>query len=175
MLEPSPVRYFDFLADFAASETSADPAAVLPSVPPQTPGSMLSSPSLDTREGDDGDSESVHSRMSWLSKSTSTSLASRHTAMPGGVLSPTMRPRLVALRSGHSHSLAQDSRGNVWSWGCNAHGQVVQGVRSNITRPRQLDMKAVIPEGDRCVCGRGFPAPDHALELLFLWARVPAG
>ncbi len=60
-------------------------------------------------------------------------------------------PRFIAVASGHSHSLALDRAGNVWAWGCNAHGQAIQGLRQHVLCPRQVLLNPRVPTSDRCV------------------------
>jgi hypothetical protein len=152
VFEPVAVRHFDFLQDPLESDL-----AVVESASRDSSQRVLSP--LPARDPDDTpDSESVHSRISRTSRVTNGSAVGAgkisHAASAMSLSShashgTTPRPKLVSLKCGHSHSLAQDSRGGVWAWGCNAHGQVVYGVRHNVLRPRQLDLSEHIPGGEK--------------------------
>ena len=71
-------------------------------------------------------------------------------------------PRFIAIASGHSHSLALDRAGNVWAWGCNAHGQAIQGLRQHVLAARQVLLNPRVPPDDRCVRR---PRPPRLLLL----------
>ena len=60
------------------------------------------------------------------------------------------RPRIVAVKCGHSHAIAVDHTGGVWAWGCNAHGQVVHHKLEHIATPTQVTLTDIVHPSDRC-------------------------
>lgn len=148
VFEPVSIRHFDFVVDSYETEIVTEAAGS---------SRLVSSPSVPRAEGEH-DVESVHSRMTSASKAKSTSsyrtaalshapsLLSVSSSSSAGAMP---RPRLSAIQCGHSHVLARDSKGGMWAWGSNAHGQVVQKVHSNVLRPRQIDLRPVMAEGDK--------------------------
>ena len=56
--------------------------------------------------------------------------------------------KIVAIAAGRCHSLAVDSEGHLYSWGCNGGGQLAQPPSGNVKEPKlvqgHFDQKKVM-------------------------------
>lgn len=59
-------------------------------------------------------------------------------------MKPHLPVRIVEVAAGGMHSMALDTRGRVWTWGCNAYGQLGTGAMT--TESKTLSLLAMPPE-----------------------------
>lgn len=103
---------------------------VLTSIASSTPQQEVSMSSTSTRSAADGrDTRDIPSRDAAPRKQ--------------------MRLRFSSIKCGHSHAVAVDHNGSVWSWGCNAHGQVAGDVHDHVLCPRRIPLGHLMHATDR--------------------------